>query len=216
MNKAIAREEIERRAEQVLARVPEWIWDGARLPVPVEDIADSCCGLLVRDVDDLTTAPGAPELDDGQALSGLLLPQLGEIWVNAAEATEWPPRRRFTIGHELGHWYMHRDIRTGVFCRPASIEANDGDGRDAGGGGDARGGRDAGGGRGAARREIPAPRPPREEEANFFAAALLMPAHLVERHYRRTDGNFELLCSMFGSSGAAMGRRLHAVIKPGS
>ena len=35
-------------------------------------------------------------------LSGLLLPAAGEIWVNAAEAREWPPRRRFTIGHELG------------------------------------------------------------------------------------------------------------------
>ena len=52
------REEIERRAEEVLSRVPSWHWDGERLPVPVEDIADSCCGLLVRDVDDLTRAPG--------------------------------------------------------------------------------------------------------------------------------------------------------------
>ena len=34
-----------------------------------------------------------------------------------------------------------------------------------------------------------------------------MPAHLVERHYRRTDGNFERLCRLFSSSGAAMGRR---------
>lgn len=49
------------------------------------------------------TAPGAPALAHGQSLSGLLLPVRGEIWVNAEEARQWPPRRRFTIGHELGH-----------------------------------------------------------------------------------------------------------------
>ena len=32
---------IEERAERVLGEVPGWIWDGARLPVPVEHIADS-------------------------------------------------------------------------------------------------------------------------------------------------------------------------------
>ena len=46
--------------------------------------------------------------------------------MNAAEASEWPPRRRFTIGHELGHWYMHREMRDGVFCRQASIAADGG------------------------------------------------------------------------------------------
>jgi hypothetical protein len=95
-------------AERVLDAAPGYVWDGERLPVPVEDIADSVFGLLVRDVKDMATAPGAPALQDGQALSGLLLPGRGEIWVNADEARQWPPRRRFTIGHELGHWVMHR------------------------------------------------------------------------------------------------------------
>ena len=51
--------------------------------MPVEDIADSGFGLLVRDVEDMGAAPGAPALLDGQSLSGLLLPARGEIWVNA-------------------------------------------------------------------------------------------------------------------------------------
>ena len=72
-------EEIEQRAERVLARVPSWIWDGESLPVPVEDIADSCFNLLVREVDDLSAAPGAPELGPDQSLSGLLLPAQGEF-----------------------------------------------------------------------------------------------------------------------------------------
>ena len=77
-------------------------------------------GLLVRDVADLTTAPGAPELAPGQSLSGLLLASKGEIWVNASEGKQWPPRRRFTIGHELGHWRLHRKPgQQSLFCRKA-------------------------------------------------------------------------------------------------
>jgi hypothetical protein len=187
---------IEQRAERVLADVPDWIWDGDRLPVPVEHIADSCFGLHVRDVEDLTLAPGVPaDLPVGQGLSGLLLPSLGEIWVNAAEARDWPPRRRFTIGHELGHWSLHR-AGGAVWCRSHAVDPADG--------------ADPGP---ATRRAYP----PEESEANEFAAALLMPAHLVERHYERLrrrdpDGCFKQLCRIFETSGAAMGRRLKRVV----
>ena len=114
--------EIERAAEAFLAGIPSYVWDGTTLPVPIEEIADTYVGLLVRDVEDLGTAPGAPELGHGQALSGLLLPAVGEIWVNGEEARQWPARRRFTIAHELGHWRLHRDAERGVFCRSGSIE----------------------------------------------------------------------------------------------
>lgn len=100
----------------MLEKVPAWLWDGETLPIPVEHVADSCHGLLVRDVEDLTSAPGAPLLAHGHALSGLLLPDRGEIWVNAAEGRDWPGRRRFTIGHELGHWCLHRE-RGEPLCR---------------------------------------------------------------------------------------------------
>jgi hypothetical protein len=175
-------------AEEFLAGVPTYVWDGESLPVPVEDIADSHLGLLVRDVDDLSLAPGAPELGDGQGLSGLLLPDRGEIWVNAAEAREWPPRRRFTIAHEVGHWHLHRhaDADGAVYCRASMIDSE-------------------------AAGEQPE-RPAPEEEANAFAAALLMPARLLREQYTACDRDFDRLCRKFASSGAAMGRRLHAVI----
>jgi hypothetical protein len=176
-------EAVERQAQRVLERVPAWIWDGEALPVPVEDIADSCFGLLVRDVEDLGTAPGAPVLPVGQSLSGLLLPSRGEIWVNANEAREWPPRRRFTIGHELGHWVMHRAREEAVYCRTPAVSDEE-------------------------RTRIPVA----EEEANAFGAALLMPADLVRAQYAATGGNFQRLCSVFEASGASMGRRLHAVV----
>lgn len=180
-------ERIERRAGEVLAAVPDWVWDGETLPVPIEEIADTCAGLLVRDIDDMTAAPGCPELGPGQSLSGLLLPSVGEIWVNAEEAKQWPPRRRFTIGHELGHWYLHQQGQTALFCRHGQVDGED---------------------EGAER----PPLPTIEEEANYFAAALLMPAEMVRREYARTEGDFEELCRRFSSSGAAMGRRLRRTI----
>jgi hypothetical protein len=184
-------EAIERLAEAFLAGVPTYVWDGEKLPVPVEDIVDTHIGLLVRDVDDLGRAPGAPELDQGQTLSGLLLPALGEIWVNADEARQWPARRRFTIAHELGHWRLHRGAdEHAVFCRSTTIASDDTD----------------------ARARIPAV----EDEANVFAAAVLMPARLIQEQYIRCGRDFFRLCDTFGASGAAMGRRLHAVIKSAS
>ena len=60
-----------------------------------------------------------------------------------------------------------------------------------------------------ARTRIPAA----EEEAFLFAAAVLMPAPLIEEQYVRCEPDFFRLCDTFGASGAAIGRRLHAVIK---
>lgn len=173
-----AREE----AERTLARVPAWLWDGERLPVPVEDIVDSCFGLHVRDVEDMSAAPGAPELGDGQQLSGLLLPARGEIWVNADEARRWPPRRRFTIGHELGHWVLHRTGQEALFCRRTTVH----DDRPVSG-------------------DI-------EEEASQFSAELLMPRWLLVREHAACGGDLDVLCARFASSRAAMERRVAHVI----
>jgi hypothetical protein len=178
---------VEERAEQVLAAAPGYIWDGERLPVPVEDIVDSVYGLLVRDVDVMRTAPGAPPLAEGQALSGLLLPARGEIWVNAEEARQWPPRRRFTIGHELGHWVMHRTGQQALFCRRTSVdEQATSPGRDI------------------------------EEEASAFAAALLMPQWLFVREHARCGGDVAELGRAFGTSQAATERRVATLFGVGS
>jgi hypothetical protein len=115
------REAPEQVAERVLAGLADWVWDGETVPVPVEHIADTSFGLFVRDVEDLTVAPGVPDMPGATGLSGLLLPSLAEIWVNAAEARDWPPRRRFTIGHELGHWVMHRTGQESLFCREVTV-----------------------------------------------------------------------------------------------
>ena len=174
--------DVEERAEAVLAALPGYVWDGERLPVPIEEIVDTVHGLLVRDVDDMSTAPGAPPLAPGQALSGLLLPARGEIWVNAEEARRWPPRRRFTIGHELGHWVMHRTGQEALFCRRTSVDE-----------------------------EAAPPARDIEEEASAFAAALLMPQWLFVREHARCHGDVAELGRVFGTSGAATERRVLAL-----
>ena len=183
-------EEIERRAEAVLAELPDYVWRGEIPPVPVEEIADTHFGLRVREVapEQMRTAPGGPELAEGETISGLLISSLGEIWVNAEEAGQWPGRRRFTIGHELGHHVLHRSGQQTLFCRRATVDPDPASAA-------------------AARQALP----DIEEEANVFAAALLMPAEMLRAEYAR-DRRFEWLCELFGASGAAMGRRLHAVI----
>lgn len=107
------------RAEAFLAGVKPHVWDGVSLPVPVETIADSHVGLLVMEVPvgQLNQVPGAPADAD---LSGLLLVDQGQIWVNGWEAQQWPGRKRFTIGHELGHWELHRHAGS-MFCRTAAV-----------------------------------------------------------------------------------------------
>lgn len=192
--KGVDVEAIEARAEAVLSSVPDWLWDGSRVPVPVDEIADTCFGLFVREVDEMHAAPDCPPLEEGQSISGLLLPPRQEIWINREEAVDpvWgPQRRRFTICHELGHWVLHRSGQQSLFCRHASVREDDETPK--------------------AKDDRP-PLPLTEQEANAFAAALLLPAELIRRHYKATGGDFDELCRRFHCSGAAMGKRLHAVV----
>jgi hypothetical protein len=183
---------VEQRAEQVLARVPDWLWDGESLPVPLDAIADSHFGLLIREMEneEMRRLPGAPALAEGGKLSGLLLSGPGEIWVNAEEAAQWPQRRRFTIAHELGHYELHCDDDRSLFCRSSTVLEDE---------------------------EDRPPPEPREDEANVFAAALMMPARLMREHYARLRKQperdcFMEMCELFGASTKAMGRRLHSAV----
>lgn len=182
---------IEASAACVLDSVPSFVWDGKQLPIPVEDIVDSCYGLLVRDVEDMSSAPVPGGLASDEWISGLLLPAQREIWVNAEDGRRWPPRRRFTIGHELGHWELHRTGQQTLFCRAGYVDPST-----------------------VAQPLTPAVRPERprpEEEADIFAAALLMPAPLIAAQRRELGDDVPRLCRRFDCSEKAMRRRLAAV-----
>jgi hypothetical protein len=177
---------VEQSAYDLLSRVPEFIWDGESLPVPVDSIVDNVLGLRVRLADDMTSAPGCEQLPL-MHLSGLLLTDFGEIWVNAEEAELWPGRRRFTIGHEVGHYLLHQDEAPRIFCRSGDIvDAED-------------------------ETSVPAPKPHAESEADAFAAALLMPEHLIRPHYEKHGRDVETIREIFGCSHKAMNYRLDAL-----
>ncbi len=93
-------------ARDVLRRYDRAYGLPAEPAVPVEDIAESLCGLRVVD----------RPLPAG--VSGVLDLATCEVRVNADEVARWPARRRFTIAHEVGHWELHRlEIRGSVVTR---------------------------------------------------------------------------------------------------
>lgn len=178
-----------RAAESVavreLATIPDWLWDGVTLPVPVEDICDSHYGLLVEEHEDLAALVGAPP---GTHLSGLLFGDRREVWVNAGEA---PVRRRFTVGHELGHWVLHAGRGEAhdeaiVHCRESEVREEAGGEIDLG--------------------HDYLDYPPAELDANQFAVAMLMPLALVEVDEGRAPRD-EILCRTLGVSAEALRRR---------
>ncbi len=178
---------VEQQAYDLLECVPEFIWDGESLPVPVDEIVDNVLGLKVRLAEDMSLAPGCEDLKPGE-VSGLLLTHLGEIWVDATEAGQWDTRRRFTVGHEVGHYLIHRDDRPQIFCRRVDIVEEE-----------------------EPPRTGPAPKPVPELEADAFAAALLMPEHLIRSHARQCGRDLQEMKRRFNCSHKAMSYRLTTV-----
>ncbi len=152
-----------------------------RLPIDVKWIAEEHERLDVRSGRDLRLVPGAPDVRPGNRLSGLLVPNERRIWVDEQEAEDSEGRKRFTIAHELGHWVLHVDTQA---CQlPIYCRADQLDAPDA-------------------------PDEP-ENEANRFAAELLMPARLV-RDEVGDGGDIDLfaLRQRFGVGSTAITLRL--------
>ncbi len=100
-------------------------------------------------------------------------------------ASDGATRKRFTIAHEIGHITLHR----------AELESDP----------------DLGVMRRQALGEANAD--PREREANYFAACLLMPANLVRRYYNKLSQAD--LATLFLVSEEAMSHRLDSLCKDG-
>ena len=87
-------------------------------------------------------------------------------------------RRVFTIAHELGHAIMHKDYPGEVFYRNDTVPTN-GSG-------------------------LP---DPKEQEANWFAASILMPREIVEKYWKFAKDEREM-ADLFGVSYPAIHYRL--------
>lgn len=180
---------VESEVREIIGSVPEKIWDGKSVPVPIEEIVREVYGLrvLMKSGAEMKEAIGRDPDHPGE-VSGLLLTRIGEIWVNSWEAEQsWgTPRSRFTIGHELGHFVMHQVNRPAIWCRAPGED--DGPALE------------------------PVARPIPEVEANTFSAALLMPGDLVRPRLRgETEADVERVRTEFQVSRKASLRRLEAL-----
>ncbi len=183
-------ERIESEVREIMASVPGYVWDGHSLPVPIAEIAREVYGLRVVKVDrdQMKEVAGiSPEEGD---VSGMLLTNIGEIWINSWEAGQdtWGHQRtRFTVGHELGHFVMHQTRSPRILCRSSAAEEN--------------------------LDQAPVPRVVPEVEANTFSAALLMPVDVFRKHLEDCGGESgqDQLQEAFGVSRKAAWRRIQAV-----
>lgn len=164
----VTRRKAEQKAKEVLEQ-----YDIARPPVPVER--------LVQDI-------GARlkfEPFEGD-VSGMLF-RRGEEVVVGVNATHPLVRQRFTIAHELGHYFLHENQGDLFVDRSARVHW-----------------RDANSGTATQKQEI---------EANQFAAALLMPEDMIHVEAQKCaafseDELIATLAERFRVSDAAMRFRL--------
>lgn len=114
-------------------------------------------------------------------ISGYIKLEIRTIFVNSRDPEN---RRKFTIAHELGHWILHRDK---LKSEPEKY---------------------------AVLYRIPLGRPqddPVEQEANYFAANLLVPEEMLT--VRRDEKTEEELAAEFKVSRDVIGYRLSDVMR---
>lgn len=121
--------------------------------------------------------------DDGYA--GLIAKR-GDAMTLLVNANDTPVRKKFTIAHELGHHFLHLHSSDGEF-----IDENMDHFRDI-----------------EVDIEKPSEERIREVEANYFAAALLMPKELVLQEFKECQ-DVEKLAKKFNVSVQAMDNRLN-------
>ena len=116
-------------------------------PVQVEEIAQNL-GLKIL------------PYDLGEKVSGVLVIKNGKATIGY-NRTESFVRRRFTIAHELGHYFLHRTTRDLFIDKQFKVLFRD---------------------ESSSSGEIK-----QEQEANAFAAALLMPEELLKEEIKKLD-----------------------------
>jgi Zn-dependent peptidase ImmA (M78 family) len=113
----------------------------------------------------------------GALVAGDALPRQ---WAIMYQRGQSPGRRAFTLGHEFGHFILHRHLiesdasfRLGIYCDEKSVDRRDGSGL--------------------------------EEEADAFAAAVLMPLHDFRRQLPpAVRPDFELLSRLAHRYGVSL------------
>lgn len=145
----------------------------------------------------------------GRRVAGCLEPA-GASLLLLFEAHDPRPRQRFSVAHELGHYWLHRDRDlASTDCTHTNMIGGDSDDESDGGGPQARDGsgnraeRPDGAGDGRGERHVPRD----EAEANAFAAAFLLPADALRAAVERFGFGSGFLAQWFGVSRAVVRHR---------
>ena len=97
--------DVEERAEAVLAALPGYVWDGdtaARAGRGHRGHAVRAARARRRGHG--AARPGRRLVRAPRRCPGCCSPRAARSGSTRTRRKQWPPRRRFTIGHELGHW----------------------------------------------------------------------------------------------------------------
>ena len=168
--KFLRKETIEQRARALLTAYSHAAGGAAGLPIPADEIFETHLKLSL-DFDNLASRLGIDEVD-----------VLGALWVDSREVfidesldpDEHPQmdgRLRFSVGHEIGHWDLHRPYlvnrggQTGIF--------------------------DVGASQPAVVCRTSERKAPIEWQADYFSSCLLMPRDLVIAAWEQRYGNLE-------------------------
>ena len=107
----LSEEEIEREADLLLAEYEETTGEPVKLPIPVAEIATHHLALQLGFAD-LHETLGIPMLREGPDVLGAIFIEEETILIDQSLNSKRNPlmqaRYSFSVGHEIGHWQLHR------------------------------------------------------------------------------------------------------------
>ncbi len=123
--KPLSKGDIEGAADKLLAEYQRASGTNLTLPIPVEDLLERHLELTL-DFDDLHARLGVPMMGDEPEVLGALWVNSREVFIDQSLDPEEHPYRegryRFSVGHEIGHWWLHRKYLTSLSVQSSLFE----------------------------------------------------------------------------------------------
>lgn len=124
----LSKADIERSTERLLKEYQLACGQALTLPIPVEEILETHLKLTL-DFDDLHEKLFIPRSGPEPEILGALWADTREVFIDQSLDPEENPhlegRYRFSLGHEIGHWQLHREYLTPRKKQPSLIDMAD-------------------------------------------------------------------------------------------
>ena len=186
---------IEREASVLLAQFSSATNVPLALPIPVEQILESQLRLSL-DLDDLHEKLGVPVVGGTRDILGALWVDDRSVFIDTSlDPDEYPAREgrfRYTVGHEIGHWQLHRDHLPSHENQPSLFEFKS---------------------EPTIVCRVSQAKEPIEWQADFFAACLLMPRAQVLESWKNRVGDLRTRIAE-PLDGTKMSRATRQVVEP--